>query len=43
VGLRNLEPQLGSACLPVVGDRGLVGIVARVDILRGILRDDVEG
>lgn len=29
--------------LPVVGDRGLVGIVARVDILRGILRDDVEG
>jgi CBS domain-containing protein len=30
--------------LPVVGDGGLVGIVARVDILRGILRDDaVEG
>ncbi len=29
--------------LPVVGDRGLVGIVARVDILRGILRDDLEG
>ena len=23
--------------LPVVGDRGLVGIVARVDILRGLL------
>jgi CBS domain-containing protein len=29
--------------LPVVGDAGLAGIVARVDILRGILRDDVEG
>ena len=29
--------------LPVVGDAGLVGIVARVDILRGILRDDDEG
>lgn len=29
--------------LPVVGDGGLVGIVARVDILRGILRDDAEG
>ena len=29
--------------LPVVGDRGLVGIVARVDILRGILREDAEG
>lgn len=29
--------------LPVVGDAGLVGIVARVDILRGILRDDAEG
>ncbi len=26
--------------LPVIGDRGLVGIVSRVDILRGILRDD---
>ena len=29
--------------LPVVGDGGLVGIVGRVDILRGILRDDAEG
>lgn len=29
--------------LPVVGDDGLVGIVARVDILRGIMRDDAEG
>ncbi len=26
--------------LPVIGDAGLVGIVSRVDILRGILRDD---
>jgi CBS domain-containing protein len=29
--------------LPVVSDAGLAGIVARVDILRGILRDDAEG
>ena len=29
--------------LPVVGDEGLVGIVSRVDIIREILRDDVEG
>lgn len=28
--------------LPVVGDQGLVGIVSRVDIIREILRDDVE-
>ncbi len=28
--------------LPVVGDAGLVGIVSRVDILRGILRDDAQ-
>ena len=26
--------------LPVLGDAGLVGIVARVDILRSIIRDD---
>ena len=29
--------------LPVVGDTGLVGIVTRVDILRGIVADDAEG
>lgn len=28
--------------LPVVGDQGLVGIVSRKDIIREILRDDVE-
>jgi CBS domain-containing protein len=28
--------------LPVVGDEGLVGIVARVDILRGIIKDDLD-
>lgn len=28
--------------MPVVGDDGLVGIVSRVDILRGILRDDAQ-
>ncbi|MEO6627368.1 MAG: CBS domain-containing protein [Aquihabitans sp.] len=26
--------------LPVIGDSGLVGIIARVDVLRTILRDD---
>ena len=26
--------------LPVVGDRGLVGIISRVDVLREIIRDD---
>ncbi len=30
------------AQIPVVGDAGLVGIVSRVDILREILRDDVQ-
>lgn len=29
--------------LPVVADSGLVGIVTRVDILRGIVADDAEG
>lgn len=29
--------------LPVVGDSGLVGIVTRVDILRGIVEDEAEG
>lgn len=28
--------------MPVVGDDGLVGIVSRVDILRGIIRDDAQ-
>ncbi|MBX3313388.1 MAG: CBS domain-containing protein [Actinobacteria bacterium] len=28
--------------LPVVGDGGLAGIVARVDILRAIIRDDAD-
>lgn len=28
--------------LPVVGDGGLVGIVARVDILRAIIQDDAD-
>lgn len=28
--------------LPVIGDEGLVGIVARVDILRGIIRPTAE-